>query len=453
MIRRSGNFGVIDTGAGLATFNLNARAAVFDGAAPTSRMLRGSYGRTDDYYVVNGVKVIPYGPDNDLPGYVERILSKFYAGEGIMGKKIGLQWGEGPRLYLPSVSEGGGRFFRSWIVDKELTRELEAFDYVAQMHRCLVDLVHLEGFWVKITRARAGRVGLPGRIASVEHVPAGSVRFVYPGPDREPTEAVVADFPNTTLGIMRKYPLFDPKQPLRHPVSLAYFQIYSYNRKHYSMPRFVGAFEWIELAGQLAGILTAYNENASAISMHIESPQSYWDKAEERIRAICEKSKIPYKAEMLEQFKDEAMEAFAENVTGRKNAGKFLHTSMFWSPEANAFEGWKITPIDKKIKDYIEAQVAICKKSEAAATSGFGLDPALSNLILDTKLGSGSEKLYSLKVYNATETAATDMVLCAPFQMLLDVNHPGNEVRLGLYRSVVEAEQNVNPENRVKANV
>ncbi len=31
------------------------------------------------------------------------------------------------------------------------------------------------------------------------------------------------------------------------------------------------------------------------------------------------------------------------------------------------------------------------QKSEAAATSGFGLDPSLSNLILDTKLGSGSE--------------------------------------------------------------
>lgn len=96
--------------------------------------------------------------------------------------------------------------------------------------------------------------------------------------------------------------------------------------------------------------------------------------------------------------------------------------------------------------------VAICKKSEAAATSGFGLDPSLSNLILDTKLGSGSEKLYALKVYNATETAVPDMVLCKPFQQYIDTNHPGTDIRIGLYRTVVEAEKNVNPENRVKAN-
>ena len=96
--------------------------------------------------------------------------------------------------------------------------------------------------------------------------------------------------------------------------------------------------------------------------------------------------------------------------------------------------------------------MAICKKSEAAATSGFGLDPSLSNLILDTKLGSGSEKLYALKVYNATETAVPDMVLCRPWQAMLDCNHPGSDLRVGLYRRVVESEKNINPENRVKEN-
>lgn len=96
--------------------------------------------------------------------------------------------------------------------------------------------------------------------------------------------------------------------------------------------------------------------------------------------------------------------------------------------------------------------MAICSKSETAATSGFGLDPALSNLICDAKLSSGSEKLYALKVYNATETAVPDMVLCEPFQLMIDTNHPGTDIRIGLYRRVVEAEKNVNPENRIKAN-
>lgn len=167
---------------------------------------------------------------------------------------------------------------------------------------------------------------------------------------------------------------------------------------------------------------------------------------------MCRERGVTYSDSMLEEFKDAAMEQFAASMSGKENAGKFLHTSQFWNEQANNFEGWKITPIDNKVKEYIEAQVAICEKSEAAATSGFGLDPSLSNLILKTKLGSGSEKLYALKVYNATETSVPDMVLCMPWQTFIDVNNPGTDLRIGLYRTVVDAEKNVNPENRVKAN-
>lgn len=449
MIRRSGNFGFVDNGNGeLMTFNLNAKSS---GWSASSYMLAGGFNH-DRYINVHGVRIIPYGDNNDMPGYVDRILSKFYAGEGIIGKKVGLQWGDGPRLYRQAVDDSNVPY-RQWTEDKKIEAQLKATDYRGQMMRCLVDLMHLEGFWVKIYRSRASRVGLPPRIARIEHVPARKVRFVYAGAGVTPTEAVVGDFPNPLTSDFKRYPIFNPADPFRHAVSLAYYRIYSYNKDVYSVPRFVGAFEWIELAGTLAGILAAYNENASAISMHIESPKSYWDALEERLRQLCEKRKIPYTARMLEEAKDAAMEKFVSSMTGRENAGKFMHTSQVWNEVANDFEGWKITPIDKKIKDYIEAQVAICRKAEAAATSGFGLDPALSNLILDTKLGSGSEKLYSLKVYNATETTIPDMVICAPFQEFIESNNPDTDIRIGLCRTIVEAEKNISPQNRVKDNV
>lgn len=449
MIRRIGNFGFVDNGAGeIYSFSMNAKGS---GWSPSTYMLRGSTLSFGYRYInVNGTPIIPYGPGNDMPGKVRGLLENFYAGEGIMGKKAGLQWGEGPRLYRDAV-DGQNIFYRAWTVDDEITADLKATDYLTQMHRCLIDLVHLEGFWVKFIRSRGARIG-SGRIAAVEHVPAGKVRFVYPGENKLPVQAMVADWPAASPDTSHIYPLFDPRDPLKYPVSLAYYNIYSYNHDHYSVPRFIGAFDWLELAGTLAPLLAAYNENAAAISKHIKSPQSYWDRAEERIKDVCRAKNIPYKAEMLEDFKDEAMEKFATSMSGKANAGKFLHTSDYWNPEANTFEGWEIVTIDNKVKDYIDAQVAICKKSEAAATSGFGLDPSLSNLILDTKLGSGSEKLYALKVYNATETAVPDMILCKPFQQFIDINHPGTDIKIGLYRTVVSAEQNVNPENRVKDN-
>lgn len=449
MIRRVGNFGFVDNGAGgIYSFSIAAKGS---GWSPSSYMLRGSAGSFGFRYInVNGTPVIPFGDDNDLPGRVRSLLEKFYAGEGIMGKKAGLQWGEGPRLYRDAVDENN-IFYRAWTVDDAISAELKRVDCLAQMHRALIDLVHLEGFWVKITRSRGSRIGR-GRIAGIEHVPAGKVRFVWAGENVPPTHAMVADWPVADTMTSRVYPLFDRNDPLKHSVSLAYFNIYSFGHDFYSVPRFIGAFDWLELAGTLAPLLATYNANASAISKHIESPQSYWDRAEERIRMECQRQGIPYKDEYLEKFKDDAMEMFASSMSGKENAGKFLHTSRFWSPEANDFEGWKITPIDNKVKEYIESQVAICKKAEAAATSGFGLDPSLSNLILDNKLGSGSEKLYALKVYNATETAVPDMTLCLPWQILIDVNFPGSGMKIGLYRTVVEAEKNVSPSDRVKAN-
>ncbi|MBD5294921.1 MAG: hypothetical protein HDS25_01190 [Bacteroides sp.] len=448
MIRRCGNFGFVDDGAGgIYSFSMGS-----SGWTPSSYMLKGGSAASFGYrYInVNGVPVIPYGADNDLPGQVRALLEKFYAGEGIMGKKTGLLWGEGPRLYRDAVDDNN-IFYRQWIVDDRVTSTLESTDYRTQLLRCLIDLVHLEGFWVKFTRRRGSRIGAGG-MALVEHVPASKVRLVWPGVGKVPQKAMVADFPNALSSTSHVYPLFDPADPLRHPVSMAYYNIYSFGHDFYSIPRFYGAFDWIELAGTLARLLMTYNGNASAISKHIKSPQSYWDRAEEKIKEKCRLAKIPYKSSMLEEFKDKAMEQFAANMSGKENAGKFLHTSSFYNDIADQFEGWEVEPIDNKLKEYIEAQILITKKSEAAATSGFGLDPSLSNLILDTKLGSGSEKLYALKVFNATETSLPDMILCKPFQTFIDINHPGSGIKIGFYRTVVEAEKNVNPENRVKSN-
>ncbi len=106
---------------------------------------------------------------------------------------------------------------------------------------------------------------------------------------------MVADWPLADPRTSHVYPLFDPSDPLKYPVSLAYYNIYSYNHDHYSVPRFIGAFDWLELAGTLAPLLAAYNENASAISKHIESPQSYWDRAEEQIKWPVSKGAYPIK--------------------------------------------------------------------------------------------------------------------------------------------------------------
>ena len=42
------------------------------------------------------------------------------------------------------------------------------------------------------------------------------------------------------------------------------------------------------------------------------------------------------------------------------------------------------------------------------------------------------QKLYSLKVYNASETAIPDMILCKPLQQYINANFPGTTTKVCL---------------------
>lgn len=448
-IRRAGNFGFIDTGEGnLMTFSLGKGFNISPSSNSSSTYLNSKRMK------VGKMDIVPMGDNNRLPEDVQRLLDGFYAGEGIMGKIQGLQWGEGPRLYEEAIDEENNAFIRRWRIDKEISAELEKWDYKNFMLRCLVDLVHMQGFFVKFVRNRGPRVGEEGRFVSLEHVPYQKCRLEYPSDENStPANVFVGNWSSPAGSKFKKYPIFDPAAPLKNPVSIGYFNIYSFAKEFISTPRFLGAFPWLEIAGTIAPLLAAYNANSSALSLHIESPESYWEAAEERIKQDCKKKGIAYSRKMLEDFKNEAMERYASGVTGKQNVGKYMHTTRYWSPEANNFEGWKIIPIDKKIKEYIESQISIVNKADSAAVSGFGLDPVLSNLIMENKLSSGSEKLYSIKVYNASETAIPDMILCKPLTHYLRVNFPKSNLQVGMYRTIVNAEQNVTPTKRMKENV
>lgn len=155
---------------------------------------------------------------------------------------------------------------------------------------------------------------------------------------------------------------------------------------------------------------------------------------------------------MLGDFKDEATEKFVSNITGRQSAGKYMYTIKLWNPETNNPEGWATEPPGREIRSYVDAQVKIPNKADVVAISGSGLDPVLSNLIVESKFSPGSGKLYSLEVYNAFETAIPDMILCKPLRQHVNASFPGTTTRVGPYHTIVEMEQNISLSNCMKEN-
>lgn len=449
-LRRAGNFGIVETRHGLMSFSIGQSFSAFEG--------NGVYrfGAPDDwnnrYVSVGGYHLIPMGLNNNLPLEIQRVLDESYIGEGILGKIQGLQWGEGPRLYTEEETEDGD-LVRKWKTDKEVMDWLDSFNGIETMLKTHTDLVHGLGYYIKIKKSRAERVGGKPTIAEVEHVPVNNARLEWPGLDSDyPKRIIVGRFPSPDIERMYPYPIWDKRDPFRNSVSMHYQNIYSFCKQAYSTPRFYGALNWMKLSNSIAPLLINYNANASAISYHIESPQNYWDDVEDSLKENCVKNNETYSHKMLEDFKDKAFEEFTSALSGAENVGKFLHTQEQYNATANKFQGWKVVPIDKKIKDYVDAQIAIANKGDSAATSGFGISPTLSNIIVEGKMNSGSEMLYALKGYFATETAVPEMILFQPWNDILKINFPDKNLKFGFFRKIIMKESEVTPSKRTTEN-
>lgn len=450
-IRRVGNWGIADTRHGLVSFSVGSTFNGFEGASSYNFGLPSQW--QDQYMNVGGYRIVPMGMNNAMPNELQQLFDELYHGEGLLAKIQGLQWGEGPELYAKVYNEDG-TITKRFQTDPEVSAWLRSWKHEETLLKMHTDLVHGLGFFYKMIRNRGVRIGEPGSITRIEHVQVDKARLEFPANNKDyPERIIVGNFPYPDINRLSAYPIWNESNPYRYPVTMGYQSIYSFCKWAYSTPQFFGALSWMKIASRIAPLLTAYNENATAISFHIESPQNYWDEAKERLEANCRAKNIAYTDKMFEDYKDKAFESFTSALSGQENAGKFLHTIQEWLPEANNFAGWKITPIDKKIKDYVDAQIAIANKADSAATSGFGLPPSLSNIMIDGKMSSGSEMLYAMKGYFASQIAIPELILFAPINAAIKANFPDKNLTLGFYRNIIVNESAVSPKDRMKAKV
>ena len=70
--------------------------------------------------------------------------------------------------------------------------------------------------------------------------------------------------------------------------------------------------------------------------------------------------------------------------------------------------------------------------------------------MVDGKLASGSEQLYALKLFLATEVDIPESIVCRPINTAISLNWPEKKLKLGFYHQVVKTEDSVTSSNRVK---
>jgi hypothetical protein len=199
-------------------------------------------------------------------------------------------------------------------------------------------------------------------------------------------------------------------------------------------------------------ILNNLSENTLGVKWHIISPSSYWDAVEERLKNKVEGEGSVWKQDFLENYKESFLQSLASVLAGKKNVGKFIHTQskrIELDFGKGDLDKWEFIPLDMKMDNFIKSQIEISKRADVAIASGIGLAPSLSNIVADGRQGSGSESLYSYKLFRTSSVFKIEYAVFGIINDVIGYNWPDKEVQLGFYSEAVMKEQNVSPNDRM----
>lgn len=402
-----------------------------------------------DPVTVAGIRVVPWGMDNNLPAYIRDLLDKNNLAPGILEREMGLTYGQGPELYRKV--ERDGEIVREYVLDKQIQEWLESWDYKQFVRDAITEYKYMRGFFAKYISGRSVRLGKPW-ISRLEISPCHETRMEWVDTRRmnDVKNIIVGDFENYRNNL-RRYPRFEKLTPARAEVAIDYHSFRSFARNFYSFPSFFGTIPWIRRSNDIPDIIEYLTNNMIAAAYHVHQPEAYWEKKKENLMEMYPEWDEGRIAKRMAELQDEMSATIANVLAGKRNAGKFLTTVDVMDNEGN-LQMWKVEPINMNIKDYIDAQVKISQTADSATTSGIGLHPSLSNIIIGGQLNSGSQMLYALKLYLASDTNITEDIIFEPINVALKINFPDKHLKMGFYHKVVMKEENVSPEDRVTNN-
>ncbi|PWN67604.1 hypothetical protein [Chryseobacterium oncorhynchi] len=396
---------------------------------------------------VNGQwNVFPYGENNELPVQIRNIVYSNSISPGILNKKTGLNWGKGPKLYEEKFDEQGV-LYRQYQNDDEIQSWLDTWDYETYLAKCATDFSHIESFFTKVVQNKGWRIGNAPKIRHLEHI----------SPSKKPLVASKLYTPTHVLlpkedqpELLEVFPFFDKFEPFKYPLSIKYSNLYTFASDFFSIPHILGSIPWIIQSNNVPKFLAALSKNSINIKYHITSPKEYWDQKRDDIKQECTDKGIDFKESMFKTFKRNMLKSVEKVLSGLENAGKFWHSEQVLVVEGvNVIEmGWKITVIDQKMQDTVQAQISIANKADKSTATGVGVHTAIGNISDSGESNSGSEQYYALNNYLQIGIDLPEMVIMDPMNAAIKANFPHKKLKMGLYHQEVKMQQDMSKEQR-----
>ncbi len=447
-VKKIGGYNFANVGSGTYAIGYNV-----DTAEQSLVMTLNNLGNWETEPVnVGGVRVVPWGADNNLPAYIRTLLEKNNLGPANIERRIGLQYGQGPNLYRLKFENN--EIVKEWVADTEVQDWLDTWNYREYIRNCMLEFAYMRGVFVKYISGRGRRLSLPW-ISRLEAMHSSRCRLQFPDKGSKLDDVkniLVGDFETMRNQMFERYPVFDPRNPTASAIALYYHSYRTFGRFFYSLPSFTGAIPWIKRANDLPEIIAYLTENMIAAAYHVHEPAQYWADKRQKIEESnpeWDDAKVDNK---VDELRDEVTKSISNVLSGKRNTGKFFESIDFVDPDGNLCS-WKIEPIEMNVDKFIEAQSKISRIAESATTSSFGLNPALSNIIIDGKSDSGSQMLYAAKLFYASDTQIVEDIVFESLNWAININFPNKKLAMGLYRQIVNKEDNVTASARATNNM
>lgn len=396
-------------------------------------------------------KVIPNGTNNDIPKQIQEGTLPNSLAPRIQNRKIELLLDQGPYLYqtIKGIKEA--------VEEPVIEDWLEAMDYREQLTANAVDYYYSSIVFTKVYRELGARLsGNSGSFAKIENVTSFEARLAFKKSDKrkKPTHVIVGDWYSQNSSDNKDfsvYPIFDPLEPLKYPISIHIASFKTYGMKHYPLPEIYGALPWIKRNTTIPQIIKSLTDNSLNIKWHITSPASFWDAQKEILQEKCKKEGKIYTEKMLDDLRQEILQKLTNLLSGVENVGKFWHNvETIKIVGANAHkEGWEIKPIEQKVKDYVKAQLEIAIASAKFVISSLGLHSALANVGADGKSDPGSEQIYAYKIHQSTSTPLAEYYVTKSFNDIIKLKFNKN-IKVGFKRAKIDTEAETTPSRRLK---
>lgn len=403
---------------------------------------------------IGNYKYVPEGVDNLLPLNIRELLESSNLGPGILGRQRGLQIGQGPHLYREIIEKEA--IITEWVSDPEVEEWMASWDCDEYSINTVVDLLSGNIAYTKLFLNKGLRVqNAVGKIAKLEHMVAPNCRREWPDSKNRINNILIGDWENNSD--ILAYPRFDRENPFKKKVTADFTHIYQWGRglKDPIIPSYYGGRKWMRRSAVTPDVLDNLSNNSLNIKYHIKAPKAYWDKKEEALKDQMSDEGKEYKASMLEKLKEDTLADLSAVLSGVENVGKFFYSetvATVLDVGQVELEEWKIEVIDMKISDFVKSQIEISNKADGATTSSMLLHPALSNILIDGELPSGSEQLYAYKIFIATDTWTINNRAFKIANAALKANWPDKDIRIGFYHDIVRREQEITSADRVVEN-